>query len=396
MITLYLLLEVIQRIRRTPWRALVAVMQVLAGSLAVSVAIALARGATPAEQDTFQIAAGASMTSTYSLFQVSDLASIKAAAPDVEALEGIERIGGISLVARGKRYKLRTGYATGPNLPQIIDINWIAGSFPQGKRTASDRPVAISADLSRRLFGDTDVLGETVLIGFARFGQGATTELVPHQVVGVFSSNTDRLALAPHLFMSLASLSSGYRLHLLVGVATPGQGSQASAQVLEALRQTYSGEANFKGVRSAPGSGLIPSTTTRSDAVIALFIGIAAVTLLICTIGLFSTVLFSSAEREQEFATKRALGATRGQIFLECWLEPFIQSLFGTALGITLAIPTLRMLSLIAPTLLGDDLQYSNETAVITFVLVVLVCSLSSVYPATVVLRFLPARLLRA
>jgi putative ABC transport system permease protein len=74
----------------------------------------------------------------------------------------------------------------------------------------------------------------------------------------------------------------------------------------------------------------------------ALFLGLAAVALLVGGVGIANTMVISVLERRREIGLRRALGASRGQIRLQFLTESVLMSalggLAGTAIGLLAAL----------------------------------------------------------
>ena len=86
---------------------------------------------------------------------------------------------------------------------------------------------------------------------------------------------------------------------------------------------------------SQPSSALTARAETAS-AYDTLFLGLAAVVLLVGAIGVANIMIISVLERRQEIGLRRALGATRGQIRIQFLSEATLLSLLGGAVGVFL------------------------------------------------------------
>ena len=86
---------------------------------------------------------------------------------------------------------------------------------------------------------------------------------------------------------------------------------------------------------SQPSSALTARAETAS-AYDTLFLGLAAVVLLVGAIGVANIMIISVLERRQEIGLRRALGATRGQIRIQFLSEAILLSLLGGAVGVSL------------------------------------------------------------
>ena len=92
---------------------------------------------------------------------------------------------------------------------------------------------------------------------------------------------------------------------------------------------------------SRPSDALAAKNAARST-YSALFIALAAVSLIVGGVGIANTMLISVLERRREIGMRRALGATRGHVRAQFLTEAILLSglggLAGTALGITATV----------------------------------------------------------
>ncbi|MEU8113155.1 ABC transporter permease [Micromonospora sp. NPDC048947] len=88
---------------------------------------------------------------------------------------------------------------------------------------------------------------------------------------------------------------------------------------------------------SRPSDALAAKRATESS-FSALFLGLAAVALLVGGIGVANTMVISVLERRREIGLRRALGANRGQIRVQFLTESVLLSVLGGAAGAVLGV----------------------------------------------------------
>ncbi|MEV4715926.1 ABC transporter permease [Micromonospora noduli] len=88
---------------------------------------------------------------------------------------------------------------------------------------------------------------------------------------------------------------------------------------------------------SRPSDALAAKRATE-DSFSALFLGLAAVALLVGGIGVANTMVISVLERRREIGLRRALGANRGQIRVQFLTESVLLSVLGGAAGAALGV----------------------------------------------------------
>jgi putative ABC transport system permease protein len=86
-------------------------------------------------------------------------------------------------------------------------------------------------------------------------------------------------------------------------------------------------------VRVSRPSDALPAKRAAEEAFAGLFLGLAAVALLVGGIGVANTMVISVLERRSEVGLRRALGATRGQIRSQFLIEAILLALLGGGSG---------------------------------------------------------------
>ncbi len=168
---------------------------------------------------------------------------------------------------------------------------------------------------------------------------------------------------------------------------------------LPAERITAVAAASLKAIRlnnieakvsDVAGGGLL-GFTSRTIAII-------CVRFLVCMVGVINAMLMSVAERFQEIATMKCLGATDGFIMVNFMLESCVEGVAGGVVGAVLGMILGALLSCwrygmmaISHIPLSDVLM----SAGIAFVLGVILSVLAAVYPALVAARLAPMEAMR-
>jgi putative ABC transport system permease protein len=81
-------------------------------------------------------------------------------------------------------------------------------------------------------------------------------------------------------------------------------------------------------------SDVLAARAAASGAFTTLFLGLAAVALVVAGLGIANVMLMSVLERRPEIGLRRALGATRGHIAVQFLMEALLLAVFGGLLGV--------------------------------------------------------------
>src|SRR5262249_7086148 len=193
------------------------------------------------------------------------------------------------------------------------------------------RPVAIiGSDVRDELFPGLDPIGRMIKI-----------EDVPYKVIGllekkgsVFGETQDKVV---HIPLTSFIKNFGSRRSVDIFVKAGSAGALGSTQdevraILRGLRNTaYHDQDPFDFVTAAALQSLWASISAVAFSVM---ICISGISLIVGGIVIMNIMLVSVAERTHEIGVRMALGARRGTIRLQFFLEAVMMALAGGAVGV--------------------------------------------------------------
>jgi len=292
-------------------------------------------------------------------------------APNLFWTEGTEPMGSESCAGIDRSPEgVVVGWAVeaGPTLPEVVDLKFTAGeSFSRLPADQSEHAVLVSACLARALFGDANVVGRTLL----------SNRYAPAQIVGVVEDVRMHVPFLPHtqvtaIFPGLAD--DGRQVDYLIRTA-PGQAAavrDGAATVLAKLLPSAGGLINARVfVPAGPRMVYNAYGTTKVFGVIGSGIGLAAL------MGNVTLAVLVVASRRRIIGIRRALGATRLQVFRELSIETLIPWALGSALG----LPVTAFLIAEAGIVFAG-LRFTVVDAGVTLALVALVGIPARIFPA--------------
>jgi putative ABC transport system permease protein len=180
--------------------------------------------------------------------------------------------------------------------------------------------------------------------GAAMIGQTLNVGGTSYEIIGLLSAkgaqgfnNPDEQVLIPLLTARYRQFGTDRLRALTVQVSHPDSIRVAMVEIERVLRRQHhippGGDNDFTIRNRAEILSTIEETTKTFTFLLA---GIAAVSLLVGGIGIMNIMLVSVTERTKEIGTRKALGATRGNILLQFLIEAVVLCMFGGALGIAL------------------------------------------------------------
>ena len=210
-----------------------------------------------------------------------------------------------------------------PAFFQTLGIEIVRGRAFTDEDSAEGRPVVILSESAARLaWPNKDAVGERMKIA----GTWAT-------VVGVAADTRYRelTVLRPTAYRPRDQFEAAPPF---LAVRTAGDPIGLAPAIRRAGQAMWPG-ATFTSLRRLDGYSSEPLARSRVTA--ALFVGFAAVCLLLSTIGLYGVVTAHVVERTREVGIRMALGAPRGAVLRAVLLEGAMMTLIGMIGGAAIA-----------------------------------------------------------
>lgn len=239
---------------------------------------------------------------------------------------------------------------TAPEFLSVRSFDVAKGRFVTNLDLDRNNQVAVlGAEVAKRLFENSDPIGQTVRIKNVSF-----------QVIGVMEpkgsflgDNQDETVFIPLTTMAnrLVGRTSPYGLQLtLISVSAKNQDSIGAAQFqienLLRLRHKITDENDFT-VRTQ--KDILKIVGTITGALTLLLAAIAAISLFVGGIGVMNIMLVSVTERTQEIGLRKAIGAQERDILLQFLIEAVILSAAGGVVGTVLGISVIQVVALFSP-----------------------------------------------
>lgn len=266
---------------------------------------------------------------------------------------------------------------------EVLEIEVVAGRrFELADNPDGTPVVAINEALARRHFGDADPIGEALVLG-------SSDSPVVREIVGVVA-DTRPLGHAseprPEVYLPLSQVGSGS----LTFVVRAGPNAEAlTLPLMEAIWTANPGQSVWG---SAPVEALVSDWLKERRFSLFLLTAFSAIALMLSAIGLYGLVSFSVERRLGELGIRRALGGRSGDLVGMVVGEGARLTLIGLTIGLGAAWYLSRfmqgMLFQVEP---ADPLTF-----VALGVLVLVIATGATVFPALRAMRVDPVEALRS
>lgn len=210
------------------------------------------------------------------------------------------------------------------------------------------------------------------LIGYVDCaGEAIQLNGVTYTVVGVLSEDEDSLTsiftsgnMVVYIpYTSLIRLSASVVSDITsfyVGAPEGGTVENAETAMERILMQRFEEDDDAYRIST---SDLLEETMNNITSVLTILLGgIAAISLIVGGIGIMNIMLVTVTERTREIGIRKAIGASRGTILMQFLMEAVVLCMMGCALGIFLSWAILQMVSTVVASL---DISFHLDGGVV-------------------------------
>ena len=333
-------------------RAMLTMLGIIIGVVALVVLVSLVNGATASVTD-----AVSSLGSDLLTVTVSDdkgypvrLEDLKTWTRENKALGRMAPVASGSVTAKsGENNDSLTAYGTTPAYYEIEGLQLAMGRFLKDTDVRNASCVCVlNYDAAEELIGYTDCVGEEISLDGMKY-----------VIVGVLSEDenlmtsvnfTSLIAYIP--YTSLMRLSSSVTADVTSFVVSAADGAtveQAETAIKEILTERFQEDEDAYSVRSM---NVMEEAMSSITSVLSILLGgIAGISLIVGGIGIMNIMLVTVTERTREIGIRKAIGANRGTILRQFLMEAVVLCMMGCAIGIFLSWSILRIAAVVASSL---------------------------------------------
>lgn len=279
---------------------------------------------------------------------LSDAEAIAAQVPSVEKVA--PQINSRQLVSYRSKNTYSLALGTTPEFLSVRSFDVAKGRFLTDldlKR--NNQVVVLGPDLAKKLFGNTDPIGQQLRLKNLSFMVIGVTK--PKGFV--LGSNFDDVAFVPLTTMAnrLIGKTSPYGVEVtLIAASAKNEASINAAQFqitnLLRLRHKITDEDDFT-VQTQKDVLTIVGTIT--GALTLMLAAIGGISLFVGGIGIMNIMLVSVTERTQEIGLRKAIGASQQDILIQFMIEAVILSAAGGLLGTFIGVGSTLLIGVFTP-----------------------------------------------
>ena len=328
-------------------RSFLTMLGVIIGVMSVTVLMAIGQGTTSSVTDSIS-SMGTNMISVtiqtrrfgFGMNKSSRSSSAKGTvilkAEDVLALKDNEYIQYVSptvsgslTVKAGSTNTTASIMGVYPDYANIVSTELASGRYTIDADVENRSAVCvIGPDLAEDLFGNTNVVGNTLHVNGRMF-----------KIVGVLDGTSSTLVLPFTLAQRMLESTSITSFYVSATDSTVVSAAQTAVERF--LYKKYQDDSTYSIMNQEEMLAAMEETAGTLSLMLG---GIAGISLLVGGIGIMNIMLVSVTERTREIGIRKAIGAKRRNILLQFLIESVVLSGMGGLLGLVLGYGLMHML----------------------------------------------------
>ncbi|MCC8080626.1 MAG: ABC transporter permease [Lachnospiraceae bacterium] len=371
-------------------RALLTMLGIIIGVLALVVLVSLVNGATSTVTDSVSSLGSNLLTVTISddkgdpikldtLTEWSKEEDIGQIAPSASATATIKY---------GSDSDSITVYGTTPSYYDVEGLNLVLGRFLKTTDVDNNNYICvINETTATDLIGYLDCVGEEISLDGMKFTVAGVLEDDDSSLTSVFSSGS-MVAYIP--YTTLLRLSSSVSTDITEFYVSAADGSDtdtAETAITALLMERFEEDEDAFTVSS---QNVLEDTVSSITSILTgLLGGIAAISLIVGGIGIMNIMMVTVTERTREIGIRKAIGATRGVILRQFLMEAVVLCMIGCAIGIFLSWIVLQLASVVASSL-SMSFAMNGRVVLISIVFCFIIGIVFGLYPANKAAKMKP------
>ena len=250
----------------------------------------------------------------------------------------------------------------------------------------------INETTAAELVGYTDCLGEQISLNGQKFIIVGVLEDDDNSLTAAFSSGSMTVHIPYTALVRLSTEVSSKISTFYVSAPADGTMEQTEADITALLMERLQQDEDAFEIST---QDMLESAMSSITSVLTILLGgIAAISLVVGGIGIMNIMLVTVTERTREIGIRKAIGASRGTILQQFLLESVVLCMLGCVIGIFLSWACLKVIGLVVA-----SLERSFRMNLTVVLIAVVFCFLIGVgfglYPANKAAKMKPIDALR-
>lgn len=207
----------------------------------------------------------------------------------------------------------------------------------------------INETAAEELLGYVDCVGEAISINSVKYTVVGVLSDDEDSLTSVFSSGS-MVAYMPYTsLLRLSTSASAEVTSFYVSAPDGGTVDQAETAMTAILMDRFDQDEDAFEISS---QNVLEETMSSITSILTILLGgIAAISLVVGGIGIMNIMLVTVTERTREIGIRKAIGASRGTILMQFLMEAVVLCMLGCGLGIFLSWAILQIVSTVVASL---------------------------------------------
>ena len=372
-------------------RAILTMLGIIIGVMALVVLVSLVNGATSSVTDTISSLGTDTLTVTVSDDKGKPISidTLKEWSRTETDLGLLAPVATASLTGRANGNSgTVTVYGTNPDYYEIQGLNLSMGRWlKQSDMENNTYACVLNGAAAEKLIGYTDCVGQAITLDGVQYTIVGVLQDDDNNLTRAFTSGSMAAYLSYPSLLRLSTAVSDEITSFYVSAPEGGTMEAAETAMTEILMERFDEDEDAFSVSSQ--NALEDTMSSVTSMLTVMLGGIAAISLVVGGIGIMNIMMVTVTERTREIGIRKAIGASRGVILKQFLMEAVVLCMMGCCLGIFLSWAVLQIVNTVVVSL---DMTFSlNMTVVfIAVVFCFLIGVVFGLYPANKAAKMKP------